>query len=363
MSKNTGEIDTLVLGIDDGHSHIKIFGVNPVTQQPFKFKIPSKAAVGVSFTSDDQNSIDKDVMIINDQRYTVSNLVAHGMDTRVPDYPVSDFNKALIHQCLSLAEREGILPKSIRKICASTGLPISLFYGGDSGKRNESLISRKTEFLTNNDLAINALDQREGKDPFKFMKHIVSCEAQAAFFDASSTLAGGYSPIGQDLMEYGAGILDIGGLTTDCLVSTPGGKTFFRERTTSSKKGVLSFYDDVEDRIRQLHNGNPINKKLLEKAIATGKYGLGTNVMDVSEIIDSAKKSLALEIKNFADRHIGSGNDLAAVICVGGGSIFLEKELKECMPNIILAEDREYANARGFYKIAVHLNKMTAKVR
>lgn len=361
MSKDTKEIDTLVLGIDDGHSHIKIFGVNPLTGKEFKFKIPSKAAMGVAFTSDDQDSIDRDVVLINDQRYTVSNLVSHGMDTRVSDYPVSDFNKALIHQCLSLAEREGILPKSSRKICASTGLPISLFYGGDSNQRNESLINRKNDFLSNDDLAINALDHREGKTPFKFVKHIVSCEAQAAFFDASSNLSNGYSDIGRDLMEYGAGILDIGGLTTDCLVSTPGGRTFFRERTTSSKKGVLSFYDDVEERIRQLQNGNPINKKFLEKAIATGKYGLGTNVIDVSEIISSAKKSLALEIKNFSDRHIGSGNDLAAVICVGGGSIFLEKELKECMPNLLLLEDREYANARGFYKIATHLKKWQSK--
>lgn len=362
MAKESNKIDTLVLGVDDGHSHIKIFGVNPITKEVFKFKIPSKAAIGVAFTSDDQNNIDKEVVLINGQAYTVSNLVAHGMDTRVVDYPVSEFNKVLIHQCLSLAEREGILPKSARKICASTGLPISLFYGGDNNTRNEKLISQKTNFLTNDDLVINALDQREGKSPFKFIQHIVSCEAQAAFFDASSTISGGYSEIGKDLMEYGAGILDIGGLTTDCLVSTPGGKTFFRDRTTSSKKGVLSFYDDVEERIRQLQSGNPINKKLLEKAILTGKYGLGSNVIDVADIIGSAKKSLALEIKNFADRNIGSGDDLAAVICVGGGSIFLEKELKECMPNIILAEDREYANARGFYKIAAHLHNMTQKV-
>lgn len=361
MSKDTKEIDTLVLGIDDGHSHIKIYGVNPITQKEFKFKIPSKASMGVAFTSDDQDSVDRDVVIINDQRYTISNLVSHGMDTRIPDYPVSEFNKALIHQCLSLAEREGILPKSARKICASTGLPISRFYGGDTNQRNESLISRKNEFLTNDDVVINALDQREGKPQFKFIKHIVSCEAQAAFFDASSNLLGGYSDIGQDLMEYGAGILDIGGLTTDCLVSTPGGRTFFRERTTSSNKGVLSFYDDVEERIRQLQAGSSINKKLLEKAIATGKYGLGSNAIDVSNIINAAKKSLALEVKNFADRNIGTGDDLAAVICVGGGSIFLEKELKECMPNVLWLEDREYANARGFYKIAVHLQKWQQK--
>ncbi|MCP0918073.1 ParM/StbA family protein [Acinetobacter indicus] len=352
----------LLLGIDDGHSHIKIYGgLHPLTNEPILFKIPSKASVGLTLTSDNQDKVDSQVVTVNNNHYTVSDIVSNPIDTRTADYPLSDFNKALIHQCLSLAERNGILPiVEDHEIYATTGLPVDLFYSGP--QRNNQLIEDKVEFLKNGDLVFNHLDKRESKNPFKFIEHAVFCEAQAAYFDACMTDDGNLTEIGADLLEFGAGILDIGGRTTDCLVSAPGGQTFFRERTTTLKLGVLTLFDNIRDRIKvKLGNNSTINAKFLDKAIRTGSYGLTGNSIDVSDIIAEEKLAMAVNIKNFSDKHIGDGSDLAGVICVGGGAIFLKEELQKCMPNLIFVDHSEYANARGFYKMARHIYALQDK--
>lgn len=351
-----------LLGIDDGHSHIKIYGgLHPLTNKPIVFKIPSKAAVGITLTSDQQDNVDSQVVSVNQNQYTVSDIVTHPIDTRTSDYPLSDFNKALIHQCLSLAEREGVLPVTDRKVFATTGLPVALFYSGSG--RNTQLIQNKIDFLKNDDQVHNHLDERLGKNHFKFIEHEVFCEAQAAFFDACMTDEGGLTEIGSDLLEFGAGVLDIGGRTTDCLVSAPGGQTFYRERTKTLELGVLTLFDNIRERIKlKLGNNATINNKFLEKAIRTGKYGLAVNCIDVTDIIDDEKLSMAMNIKNFSDKNIGDGNDLAGMICVGGGATFLKKELQKCMPNLIFVDDSEYANARGFYKMARHIYALQDKV-
>lgn len=350
-----------LLGIDDGHSHIKIYGgLHPLTNEPIIFKIPSKASIGITLTSDKQDNVDGQVVSVNQNQFTVSDIVTHPIDTRTADYPLSDFNKALIHQCLSLAERENILPVTDRRVYAATGLPVDLFYSGPV--RNTSLIQNKIDFLKNEDHVYNHLDERNSKNQFKFMEHEVFCEAQAAYFDACMTDEGGLTEIGADLLEFGAGVLDIGGRTTDCLVSAPGGQTFYRERTKTLELGVLTLFDNIRERIKhKLGNNTAINTKFLEKAIRTGQYGLSGNSIDVGDIISEEKLSMANNIKNFSDKNIGDGNDLAGVICVGGGATFLKKELQQCMPNLIFVDDSEFANARGFYKMARHIYALQEK--
>lgn len=353
----------LLLGIDDGHSHIKIYGgLHPITNQPIIFKIPSKAAIGITLTSDNQDNVDSQVVSIKNNHFTVSDIVTHPIDTRTADYPLSDFNKALIHQCLSQAERMGILPVTNRQVLATTGLPVDLFYSGPT--RNHQLVQKKIDFLKNSDSAFNHLDKRQNKNEFKFVEHEVFCEAQAAYFDACMTDDGELTEIGPDLLEFGAGILDIGGRTTDCLVSSPGGQTFFRERTKTMELGVLTLFDNIRERIKaKLGNNATINTKFLEKAIRTGQYGLTGSSIDVSDIIAEEKTSMAINIKNFSDKNIGDGSDLAGVICVGGGATFLRNELQKCMPNLIFVENSEYANARGFYKMARHIYTLQDKAK
>lgn len=351
---------SILVGIDDGHANIKIYaGTNPKDGSPIQFKIPSKASLGVIFKSDDQDRIDQEVIEINDTPYTVSEILSDIVDTRTKDYPISNLNKVLIHQCLALAARNGILPEGYREILATTGLPVNRYYGLESGQPDTDFIQKKKDFLLNNDIVINRFDKRNGETPFIFAKHQVFCEAQAAYFDVCMHDDGNLTQDGRDYLDFGAGILDIGGRTTDCLVAAPGGKTFFSGRSGTLDKGVLSFHENIRSRIKaRIGNGAEINEKFLQRSIATGTYGLTSSSINIEDILREEKVNLAQYIINFTHKLIGDGKDLAGVICVGGGSIFLENELKELMPQLIFLKDREFANARGFYKMSRHIFRL-----
>ncbi|MGY0266020.1 hypothetical protein, partial [Citrobacter freundii] len=65
----------------------------------------------------------------------------------------------------------------------------------------------------------------------------------------------------------------------------------------------------------------------LSKALKTGIYNHGGKDHDISKILNSAKVEITDQIENSIKVNVQDGQDLGAVLLVGGGSITLGDEL------------------------------------
>ena len=79
---------------------------------------------------------------------------------------------------------------------------------------------------------------------------------------------------------------------------------------------------------------------------------------DVSAIVETACREYLAEAQSFFVSKVGDGSDLGAVIFVGGGAALIRSALgDEAFAGVfrgkrIIADDPEYANARGMWKFA-----------
>lgn len=115
--------------------------------------------------------------------------------------------------------------------------------------------------------------------------------------------------------------------------------------------GVLGFLDDLKMALKNELNINFISEPSLLKSLDTGFYGYGNNKRDITAIINLHKQQFFKKLESFIESTIGDGSDLPAIILVGGGSYYLKDIIQARYENIIIPEDVEFSNARGFYKI------------
>lgn len=350
MSKTTTSLlenYTMHVGLDDGHNGIKIYaGKDVVTGTPIQFKMQSRGVVGYA-SMGDPDKTDQEVVIVNGEAYTISENLANYENTRNEEYATSKLSKALVYQALRLANLK------CKNLKITSGLPVNRFYGGLNRSMNRDLIDQKKKNLLEMSDVYNLYDHKHGIEPIRIIDHKVLCEANAAFIDIIMDDDGNDTQIAQDLelMEYGAGIIDIGGRTTDCVVVNPNGDTLNAARSGTKDVGVLSLRDELAHEMRVKFGLNHINEAALTKAMVTGTYGGGLNKRDISELLIQHKENLFNSISGFLDTTIGDGSDLPAVILVGGGGYLLKDQIQSKYPNVIIPDDMEFSNARGFYKI------------
>jgi plasmid segregation protein ParM len=350
MSKNNTSLlenHTMHVGLDDGHNGIKIYaGKDVLTNKPIQFKMQSRGVVGYA-SMGDPNKTEQEVILVNGEAYTISENLASYENTRNEEYATSKLSKALVYQALRLANL------NCKNLKITSGLPVNRFYGGLNRSMNQELINQKKNNLLDMGDVYNLYDHKKGIEPIRIIDHKVLCEANAAFIDIIMDDDGNDTEIALDLelIEYGAGIIDIGGRTTDCVVVNPNGDTLNAARSGTKDIGILSLKDELSHEMKVKYNLNHINEAALTKAMVTGIYGTGLNKRDISELLEQHKENLFNSISGFLDTTIGDGSDLPAIILVGGGGYLLKDHIEAKYPNVIIPEDMEFANARGFYKI------------
>lgn len=355
--------NVVCVGLDDGHDHIKVYlGKNPLSGVPMQFKMQSRAAVGQSNMGDD-DFVNEELVVVGNNLYTVSEMLNNYSDTRFDDYPTSPLSKALVYQALRLAFKEFNIEENILNI--TSGLPVDRFYNTHNRTKNSDLIAAKKETLLGMSDVYNMFDQKTGKPSLKIDKHSVLCEANAAYYDVifEETLDGNTSGVPEitdlametGIFEGGAAVLDIGGRTTDCVVVNPYGKNLNAARSGTVNAGIISFQDEVRGQLKQNFQLSFISEKSLKEAIITGIYKVGSKELEIADIVNKAKENLFKLIENFMNTTVGDGSDLPAIILVGGGGYVLKDHVMQKYPNIIIPEDPEFANARGFYKILKYI--------
>lgn len=337
------------IGQDDGHDTIKTcYGYDTATRQYRYGYHKSKASAGIqqvmSVGSQHSSAYETD-----GQQFTVANgqALIRTMDTRMVDYPVSDLNRVLVNHALS------DVGLGAQQLYLVTGLPVDQYYK-DSAP-NKELIERKMASLGKPVTRIGA-----GAPMANIGRQKVVSEAIAAFYDALLNPDGTYNAsIQQIIARRPVAVMDFGGKTLDMAVVIENVRGVYGERSGTENIGVLSLMTKVGARLKSRFNlSNDPPASYVEEAMRTKKYDFFGEQHDVSEIIEGSCREYLNEAKNFFVTKVGDGSDLGAVIFVGGGAALIRSALgDEAFGEIykgkcLIADEAEFANARGMWKFA-----------
>ncbi len=151
-----------------------------------------------------------------------------------------------------------------------------------------------------------------------------------------------------DMSNKVVGICDIGFKTADFVVSDS--LEFVDRLSSSSVNGMVSAYDIIASMIRSRYK---IDKKdyELDQIVKNKSIKIAGETFDISDIISEAYYNLAAKIKTELDS-LWDYRELDSIILTGGGGEALSEYLIPKFNNMTLVQDAQFANVKGFWKLA-----------
>lgn len=330
----TVEQKTRIIAIDSGCAYIKMAyledGVLKCSQ------IPAQAARG--FAAVGFNGAGT-TYIADDHEWHLNQETPE--NTQFQSYPYSAHNLALNIAALHSEGLTGDLK-------LSTGVPVNDFYTKEG--LNQANIDKK-KALFSKQTSIHG----PGDLPFTLNCFKVCPEAVAAVVDFVCDEEGQEK---QDI-QGAVAVVDIGGRTTDLSVVD---RNFMASSDTIATLplGCLDLYQSLEKALREQHDfHSKIPVKMLEEACQTGHISLymGSQPIDVRELVRKEKKKLVTRIHEEVERRFGDQH-LTIMLYAGGGAAMFEEQLTDlASQGVRVLESPQYANVRGYWKIATFLTK------
>jgi len=336
MSGTNGE---QLIAIDDGFDETKIYsralGGRKI-RSLFSLKPTDLADLGM------KDGDREGVYRIDGKRYAVGNVRAPE-ETRFDDYPFSPGNLAVAIHALRVAGVRG-------DVEAVSGMPVNRYYTMDGEVRKDLVLRKRKSWMR--DVAVYGEDGQELPEDEvpRFVRVSVVSEAVAAWFDHCVDDTG--AVIEGRLREQVA-IVDIGGRTTDVAVVEDASVLMAHSGTTDH--GALDIYAAIDRRIQgQLGLTRPVPRQRIVEGMERGVVTVGAHEVDIREMKREEKRLLAERIQVFVASLIGSeAAFINRVIFVGGGAVMLADELQGMFPQMEVAPEAQYANARGMWKYGV----------
>lgn len=154
----------------------------------------------------------------------------------------------------------------------------------------------------------------------------------------------------RDMANKIIGIADIGFKTADFVVADS--LEFVDRLSSSSNNGMVSAYDIIAAMVRSRYK---IDKKdfELDRIVKNKSIKIAGVNYDISDIISEAYFNLATKIKTELDS-LWDYRELDTIILTGGGGEALSEYLIPKFNNMILADDAQFANVKGFWKLAMN---------
>lgn len=331
----TAEAEIISVGGDDGFAATKLV-IYKDGKLVSALAIPSRARSGIHGATmiDHPGSSGAEQIIVpgyetEGAHYTVGDF--HDAESaRFDDYPFSGMNRVIVAHALRMAGLGG------KKIRLATGLPLATFFKGD--KPNADIIGRKDESIR------KAVKPMDGSSPAEIVEHRVFPEGLAAWIDYAVDDAGN---LRDGIENETVAVIDIGGRTTDTAVVMPQ-RRIDHARSGSANIGVLDVIEAVGMSLLKEFNVE-IPAYAIEKALTSRSIRMWGKDVEIGEHIDRASDEVLTRIMREINRRLGSAVDIDKVILVGGGAHVFKKALTR-YPNIAIAKDPEFANARGFAK-------------
>lgn len=258
--------------------------------------------------------------------------------TRIPNYPQSDLNRALVHHTLVRAGFGG------RAIVLGSGLPMRAYFEEGVQDAKKVSLARQVVSLGGEAVASLAYQHVYAQALSAWVDHVID-ENGEAIFDSE----GGQTVDRRDLV---IGIVDVGGRTTDFAVVwvEDGTPRLHRARSGSVDLGMLDVTQALLPALQARFNVKDINAVQLETALRTGKLKVFGQSHDVSNEIATAAIDTARRLVTEVQGRLGSGANLDRLLFVGGGSVVLREALCQEYPHVFVAPEPELANARGMLK-------------
>ncbi len=157
----------------------------------------------------------------------------------------------------------------------------------------------------------------------------------------------------RDMTNKIVGIADIGFKTADFVVSDS--LEFVDRLSSSSNSGMVSAYEIIAAMIRSKYK---IDKKdfELDQIVKSKTIKIAGVNHDISDMISEAYYNLAAKIKTELDS-LWDYRELDAIILTGGGGEALSEYLIPKFNNMMLVQDAQFANVKGFWKLAKNRNE------
>lgn len=323
----------LLVAIDDGYAQTKLWGQMPdgtTTRAMMRSSARSgryalmslNGAGGIGSYHTEEG-----------EEFTVSDEV-EAENTQFDGFHTSTINRVLVNHALMNAGYGG------KPVSLWTGLPVEDFFS--SGKKNERKIESKRANL------LKGVRNGVSDEPLAEIKSVqVGCQALSAFVDyfLDDQLEE------RDVPVEKVAVVDVGGRTTDIALIIDGA-SFDPRRSGTENIGVLDVYTTLSELVRARFNTrDDYPLALLDRAVRTGKIKLWGKQQEIADLVHQAVQEQQTKIAREVERKLGTASDIDTVLFVGGGSA-LFTGIADIFPNGQMAEDPEFANARGLFKYA-----------
>lgn len=329
------------IGLDLGYGYVK--GVNEKGRQVLFPSLVGNAydrvLAGLFGSNNNDRISNMHVVIMNgsNEEYFVGELarregknVSYAFDEDKVNHP--NTRALLTASCLLLLQEEEV------PVHIVTGLPL------------EQYVHKKEEFK-------NMLKDFKVMACFKGDERVrvVKFEKVTVFPQAAGAV---YYAVVDDLQKYlvkGSyiGLVDIGFKTTDFIVFMVEDKLILREDMSGTIEVGMSALNNAVDKIFTQRTGSKIDISELIRLITDGRIFYKGKELDFTKEINALRGEIARVIKDKIKLIWGNKLDFFnTVFLAGGGAKELMPYMKDLYENTLLIKDAQFANAKGFLKVA-----------
>jgi len=219
-----------------------------------------------------------------------------------------------------------------------TGLPLDQY----SHKKDEF-----KQMLSKINITVRHKDSQESKR-ISFAKTTVFPQAAGSVYHAVWEERNKYLVKGSYL-----GLIDIGFKTTDFITFVVEDKLVLREDLSGTIDTGMSVVQTVADKLFTAKSGSTLDIPELMRLVDNGRLMFKGKELDFSKEIEDVKYALAKSIKNRLKGAWGNKiNFFTNVFLAGGGAVTLEHMLTDIHPSTITIKSPQFANAKGFLRVA-----------
>jgi hypothetical protein len=335
-------------GTDAGCNYTKIYGGKGL-QIAIRSTVSTKPQIGVNLVG---RGADEVVLKIDGNTYAVGPNVSDPIDTRYSSFYTSDVNASLA--LAALLRMFGDL--SDASVDAVFGMPLNVFYNS-RGETNHSMIKERAKAWRRHAAVVSPSSMRLPVNGSVFGNLNGASEGVAVYLDYMLNDEGVQCQEAEGLVV----VVDIGGNTTD-LAMLENGNLIFGGPSTSFEAGALHLYERVANSARDLMGlmrTPPLSA--IERAIREegGWLQIGNSRENIRHLVADERRALVNEIIPRIEKTVTRRLDeISLILFAGGTSKLLEEDLRQVQvgnAKVVVVEDPQFANARGYYKLARHL--------